>query len=179
MLRFTFIIGYGILLMSLIAVVAIKVISLGQNASWGESPMVDYSRVLDRFISDPSNIKWIAISVIAFVGLWVYALRTIAKRSPMWEKTWVKTLTVGCGIMMCFFVILAIVGFMANFTSGIIKETAARIAGLMSSPVIMEASFFFIGLTLLFTYNIFRRKLDGDDFVEMEIPDHINNSEVK
>ncbi len=174
MLRFTFIIGYGILLMSLIAVVAIKVIALGDNAAWGENPMVDYSRSMDSFISNSANIKWIALSVIGFIAVWIYALLNIAKRSPLWEKSWVKTLTVGCCIMMCFFIILAIVGFAANFTTGLIQETASRIAGLMSSPVVMESSFFFIGLTLLFAYNIFRRKLDGDDFVEMEIPDDLD-----
>jgi len=41
----------------------------------------------------------------------------------------------------------------------------------MSSPVVMELSFFFIGFTLLICYNIYRRKADGDDFVEMEIKD--------
>jgi hypothetical protein len=41
----------------------------------------------------------------------------------------------------------------------------------MSSPVIMELSFFFIGLILLLSYNIYKRKAEGDDFVEMEIKD--------
>lgn len=171
MLRITFIAGYAILLMGLIAVVAVKVIALGQNASWGESPIVDHSRNIEAFLFDPSYRNWIIAAILAFIVGWIILLRKISKTSPEWEKTWVKTLMVGCSIMMAFFFILAAVGMTAHFSSGIIQETAAKIGGMMSSPVIMELSFFFIGLILLLSYNIYKRKSEGDDFVEMEIKD--------
>ncbi len=171
MLRITFIAGYAILLLGLIAVVALKVIALGQNASWGESPLVDYSRSLDAFLFDPAHRTAIYASILGFIVIWIALLRLIAKKSPAWEKTWVKTLMVGCSIMMAFFFILGTVGLIAHHATGIVQEVAAKIGGLMSTPVIMEMSFFFIGLILLCCYNIYRRKADGDDFVEMEIKD--------
>lgn len=171
MLRITFIAGYAVLLLGLIAVVALKVIALGENASWGESPLVDHSRIIDAFLFDPSHRNWIYASIIGFIVIWIALLRHVAKKSPAWEKTWVKTLMVGCSMMMAFFFILAAVGLTAHYASGFIQETAAKIGGMMSTPVIMEASFFFIGLILLCCYNIYRRKAEGDDFVEMEIKD--------
>lgn len=171
MLRITFIAGYAVLLMGLIAVVAVKVIALGQNASWGESPLVDHSRTIEAFLFAPSNSAWIIAAILGFMAIWIVMLRKIAKTSPEWEKTWVKTLTVGCSIMMSFFFILAVIGMTAHYSSGLIQETAAKIGGMMSSPVIMELSFFFIGLILLLSYNIYKRKAEGDDFVEMEIKD--------
>ena len=171
MLRITFIAGYAILLIALIATIGVKVIALGQNGSWGESPLTDYSRGIDGYISNPANLKVIIPSILGFIAIWVVALLYLVKRSPAWERLWVKTLMVGCSFMMVFFLVLAIVGCLANFTSGLVQETAAKLAGFMSSPLFMEASLFFIGLTLLFCYNAIRRKLDGDDFVEMEIED--------
>ena len=171
MLRITFIAGYAVLLIGLIAVVALKVIALGQNASWGESPLVDQSRIIDAFVFDPSRRYWIIAAILGFIAIWITLLRKIAKKSPEWEKTWVKTLMIGCSIMMAFFFILAAVGLTAHYATGIIQETAAKMGGMMSSPVIMELSFFFIGFSLLISYNIYKRKSEGDDFVEMEIKD--------
>lgn len=171
MLRITFIAGYAVLLMGLIAVIALKVISLGQNAGWGESPMVDYCRIMDAYLFEPSRRVWIFASIFAFIAVWITLLRKIAKKSPDWEKAWVKTLMVGCLIMMAFFFILAIVGLTAHYSTGIVQEIAAKIGGMMSSPVIMEVSFFFIGFFLLICYNIYRQKADGDDYVEMKIKD--------
>lgn len=171
MLRITFIAGYAILLIGLIAVIALKVIALGQNASWGESPLVDYSRSIDAAVFDPSNRTLLIASVLAFIAIWITMLIKIAKTSPEWEKAWVKTLITGCSIMMAFFFFLAAVGMTAHYASGLVQETAAKIGGMMSSPVIMELSFFFIGFILLLSYNIYKRKSEGDDFVEMEIKD--------
>ncbi|MGJ8656711.1 MAG: hypothetical protein ACSHX6_09685 [Akkermansiaceae bacterium] len=171
MLRITFIAGYAVLLLGLIAIIALKVIALGQNASWGESPLVDHSRTIDAWLFDPSRRVILIASVLGFIAIWIALLKNVAKKSPEWEKSWVKTLIVGCSIMMAFFFILAAVGMTAHYSSGLVQETAAKIGGLMSSPVVMELSFFFIGLILLTSYNIYRRKADGDDFVEMEIKD--------
>ena len=171
MLRITFVIGYAILLIGLIAVIGFKVTALGQNGSWGESPLTDYSRGIDAYISDKSNWFVIIGSVLGFIAVWVAILVFLVKRSDDWEKQWVKTLIIGCSIMMSFFVVLATVGCTAYYAKGLLQESAAKVAGFMSSPLFMEASFFFIGLILLMSYNIIRRKLDGDDYVEMEIED--------
>ncbi len=171
MLRITFIAGYAVLLLGLIAIIALKVIALGDNASWGDSPLVEYSRIIDAHLFDPKNKTWIITSILAFITIWILLLINIAKNSPQWEKTWVKTLSVGCSIMMVFFFILAAVGMTAHYSTGILQEAAAKLGGLMSTPVIMELSFFFIGFILLLSYNIYKRNAEGDDFVEMEIKD--------
>jgi len=171
MLRLTFVTGYAILLIALIAVIGFKVLALGQNASWGESPLTDYSRGMDSFISNPANLTLLVSSVLGFITVWIIALVYLVKRSPEWEKQWVKTLIIGCSIMMCFFFFLATVGCVAYYAKGLVRESAAKLAGFMSSPLFMEASFFFIGLILLMSYTIIRRKLDGDDYVEIEVED--------
>ena len=171
MLRITFILGYAVLLLGLIAIIALKVIALGENASWGESPLVDHSRTIDAYLFDPSRRIWIIASIITFITIWIILLKNISKKSPQWEKTWVKTLMVGCSIMMAFFFFLAAVGMTAHYSTGLLQEAAAKIGGLMSTPVFMELSFFLIGFILLFSYNIYKRKSEGDDFVEMEIKD--------
>ena len=171
MLRFTFIFGYAFFLLGMIAIIGLKIIALGKNGSFGDSPMLGFSRRLDAFLFSPSHLPWFFASIIGLIVIWVLALRHISKTSPEWEKAWVKTLSVGSGIMMAFFLILAVVGLTANYTTGLVQETASKIAGFLSSPVIMETSFFFIGAFLLLGYNSYRRRADGDDFVEMEIKD--------
>jgi len=110
------------------------------------------------------------------IALWVYTLMKLAKRSSDWEKQWVKTLIIGCSIMMSFFLFLVLVGCLAHYSSGLLQESAAKLAGIMSSPLFMEASFLFIGVILLMTYNIIRRKLEGDDYVEMiSLPTSVKN----
>ena len=171
MLRFTFIFGYAFFLLSLIAVIAMKIIALGKNGSFGVSPMLTFSRNVDAFLFTPSHIPWLIITILGLIVLWGFLLYLAATRAPQWEKEWVKTLAVGCSIMMGFFLILAIIAIAANYTTGIVKETAEKIAGMISSPFFMEASFFCIGLFLLLGYNSYRRHADGDDYVEMEIKD--------
>ena len=41
----------------------------------------------------------------------------------------------------------------------------------MSTPFFLEASFIFIGMTIVVAINHWRQKRDGDDFVEVEIKD--------
>ena len=43
--------------------------------------------------------------------------------------------------------------------------------GIMSTPFFLEASFIFIGLTIVVAINHWRHKREGDDFVEIEVKD--------
>ena len=72
-----------------------------------------------------------------------------------------------------FFLVLCVVGGSAFLLDGFAGEVAAKIAGYMSSPVFMELGFFLIGVFLLMSFNLVRKIFEGDDFVEMEIPNHL------
>ena len=171
MLRITSIAGFTLIILGLIATIAIRVLAVGENAVFDDSPISDWAQRIDAVLFSPQYRAYVGSAITLLLLGWVAACLYFAKRCDEWERKWVKTFIVGCSIMMCFFFILAIVGFAARFTTGFIQAVAIKTAGFMSTPVIMEGSMFFIGLILLFSYNIYRRKADGDDFVTMEIKD--------
>ena len=152
------------MLILVIAVMAIKVISV-----LGPGGLGDATKVWADYLFEPSRLGVIT-SVIGIAGLvWVAALFKIAKGAEEWERKWVKTLIIGCAVMSGFFVVLCIVGASVFFLDGFAGEVAAQIAGYMTSPVLMELSFFFIGVFLLMAFNIGRRILEGDEYVEIEV----------
>jgi len=65
---------------------------------------------------------------------------------------------------------------------GLLGQWVGTMIGAMTSPFLMEASFFVIGLCIVVLLNHWRRKRDGDDFVYLEqveprdltgdVPDH-------
>ena len=145
---------------------ALKVISVV-----GDGWMGDTADKWAEIVFTTKNITTWSIVIIVAITAWIVALLKIAKNAPEWERKWVKTLIVGCAFMSGFFIVLSVVGASVFLLDGFAGEIAAKIAGYMSSPVFMELGFFCIGLTLLFAYNIVRRKVDGNDFVEIEIKD--------
>lgn len=168
MLRICFIGGYAIFLILVIALMAIKVISVLGPGGLGDAT----KEIADVIFVPERMLTWGVVIVAAFVA-WLFSLLRIAKKSPEWEKLWVKTLVIGCIFMSGFFLVLSLVGASVFLLDGFLGEVAAKIAGYMSSPVFMELSFFFIGLFLLFSFNIARRAFEGDEYVEVEIPQHV------
>ncbi len=55
-----------------------------------------------------------------------------------------------------------------RYIPGWVGESVGKVAGLISTPFILEASFFVMGLGIVVLLNSWRRKKDGDDFVEFE-----------
>lgn len=55
-----------------------------------------------------------------------------------------------------------------RYIPGWVGESVGRVAGLLSTPFILEASFFVMGLGIVVLLNSWRRKKDGDDFVEFD-----------
>jgi len=53
-----------------------------------------------------------------------------------------------------------------RYIPGWVGESVGKVAGLISTPFILEASFFVMGLGIVVLLNSWRRKKDGDDFVE-------------
>ncbi|MGJ8673960.1 hypothetical protein [Rubritalea sp.] len=168
MLRICFIGGYAIFLILVIAIMAIKVISV-----LGPGGLGDVAKDLADILFTPQRMTFWGIVISGGFVAWLISLLKIAKNSPEWEKKWVKTLVIGCVFMSGFFLVLGVVGASVFLLDGYPGELAAKIAGYMSSPVFMELSFFMIGLSLLFSFNIVRRLFEGEDFVEVEIPNHV------
>lgn len=168
MLRICFIGGYAIFLIIVIALMAIKVISV-----LGPGGLGDVAKVWADYIFTPSRMLSWGIVISGGFVIWLLALLKISKNAPAWEKKWVKTLVIGCVFMSGFFFVLGLVGASVFLLDGFPGEVAAKIAGYMSSPVFMELSFFCIGLCLLFSFNIVRRLIEGEEFVEVEVPEHV------
>ena len=168
MLRICFIGGYAIFLILVIVLLAIKVIAVVGPGGLGDLAS-EWAEVL---FTTKNLVTWGIVVGAGFIA-WIFSLIAIAKRSPEWEKAWVKTLIIGCLFMSGFFLVLSVVGSCAFLLEGFAGEVAAKIAGYMSSPVFMELGFFFIGLFLLVSFNAVRKFCEGNDFVEMEIPNHL------
>ncbi len=58
-----------------------------------------------------------------------------------------------------------------RYIPGWVGESVGKVAGLISTPFILEASFFVMGLGIVILLNSWRRKKDGDDFVEFDARD--------
>lgn len=58
-----------------------------------------------------------------------------------------------------------------RYIPGWVGESVGKVAGLISTPFILEASFFVMGLGIVVLLNSWRRKKDGDDFVEFDARD--------
>lgn len=58
-----------------------------------------------------------------------------------------------------------------KYIPGWVGESVGKVAGLISTPFILEASFFVMGLGIVVLLNSWRRKKDGDDFVEFDAQD--------
>lgn len=58
-----------------------------------------------------------------------------------------------------------------RFIPGWVGESVGKLAGLLSTPFILEASFFVMGLGIVVLLNSWRRKKDGNDFVEFDVRD--------
>ena len=57
---------------------------------------------------------------------------------------------------------------LAGAAPGLLGEWFGMIAGFLSTPVLLEISFFTIGLMIVVGVNHWRMKRDGEEFVEFE-----------
>ncbi|QTN30822.1 hypothetical protein HZ994_00245 [Akkermansiaceae bacterium] len=60
---------------------------------------------------------------------------------------------------------------------GWVGESLGTVAGIMSTPFFMEASFFLLGLFIVIALNIWRKRRAGDEFVSIEIGDPDDRSD--
>ncbi|MGJ8696520.1 MAG: hypothetical protein ACSHYF_09395 [Verrucomicrobiaceae bacterium] len=66
--------------------------------------------------------------------------------------------------------VIIILSLLANLP-GLVGEIAAKTLGVMFTPIFLECSLAFLGLLALFWVNHIRQKIEGDDYVTMEITD--------
>lgn len=77
-----------------------------------------------------------------------------------------KQVAVGAGIIVAFMTAVICLLVFWRYIPGWVGESVGKVAGLISTPFILEASFFVMGLGIVVLLNSWRRKKDGDDFVE-------------
>lgn len=77
---------------------------------------------------------------------------------------------VAVGGVIIFSLMSVVICFLAfwRYIPGWVGESVGKVAGIISTPFFMEASFILMGLGIVVLLNSWRRKKDGDDFVEFE-----------
>lgn len=83
----------------------------------------------------------------------------------------VKQVAIAAGILMPLAVIVSgtLVGW--RFLPGLLGEWVGTMIGILTTPFFMEASFAILGLLIVIMLNHWRVSRDGDEFVELEIPE--------
>lgn len=79
-----------------------------------------------------------------------------------------KQVAVGGVIIFVFMSAVTSLLLFWRYIPGWVGESVGKVAGLISTPFILEASFFVMGLGIVVLLNSWRRNKDGDDFVEFE-----------
>lgn len=91
-------------------------------------------------------------------------------------------IAIGSGILVLLTLVVCGVLMGWGYLPGVLGEWVGTMIGAMTSPFLLEASFFVIGLCLVVLLNHWRRKRDGDELVYLEqvadadaadsLPDH-------
>ncbi|MFD2257302.1 hypothetical protein ACFSSA_11505 [Luteolibacter algae] len=87
-----------------------------------------------------------------------------------------RQIFVGVGIILTFTVV--IVSFLAFWRKvpGVLGEGLGMVAGIISTPFFMEASFFVMGMIIVVAVNTWRRHKGGDELIylnEKDYPDDL------
>lgn len=168
MYRTAVVLGYGILLVAMIAIMAALTLSTGMSGTIS-SPLQKFAQQIETSImGSPKQLSFFISGILTYLAIWLTICFQLRKSAPDWERKWTKVFIVGCSLMLIFCLIPLIIGILAKFSTGFIQEVAQRMAGTLASPVFMEGSLIFIALTILLCYNGYRRSKNGDEYVEIE-----------
>lgn len=77
-------------------------------------------------------------------------------------------MAVGAGILLGLTCTVVCLWFGWRHVPGPAGEFLGIMVGFMSTPFILETSFFLIGCAILLVIHTVRRRMDGDEFVTME-----------
>ena len=84
------------------------------------------------------------------------------------EDNRVKQIAVGAGILVMLALLVCGFLFGWRYLPGLLGEWIGLMVGILTTPFFLEASFIFIGLTLVVAINHWRQKRDGDECVYLE-----------
>ena len=73
----------------------------------------------------------------------------------------------GIGILAGVAGLILLIAY-ARFLPGVGGEFFARVLGIITTPFLMETSFFILGLMLVMGLNLWRQRRDGDELVYLE-----------
>lgn len=82
----------------------------------------------------------------------------------------IKQVVVAAAILMSLGAVVCGVLVGWRHLPGVLGDWVGTIVGVMSTPFLLEASFIFIGLTIVFCVNHYRRKHDGEECVFLDEP---------
>lgn len=84
-----------------------------------------------------------------------------------------KQILIGAAILSTISVV--VVGFLMGwrFVPGWVGESLGTVAGVLTTPFLMETSFFLLGLTIVIGLNARRRRRTGDEFVTIEVSEDV------
>ncbi|MCU0797632.1 MAG: dTMP kinase [Akkermansiaceae bacterium] len=86
------------------------------------------------------------------------------------ESSRVRQVVIGTGIIVvCGALIIALA--LLRQLPGFAGEFFGKIAGMLSTPLIMEGAIGLLGFLALLTFNHIRRLREGDDFVTLDVPE--------
>jgi len=82
-----------------------------------------------------------------------------------------KQIAVGAGILIGLFAfVISLVSFW-RLIPGWVGESVGIVAGVISTPFFLEASFALAGFMIVIFLNSWRRKRNGGEFVEFDVKD--------
>ncbi len=117
-----------------------------------------------------------ALYLIAFGFVWILKLKRLSKQTHHEELLWNKQLIWAVTLIaVLFFGVFGSLSLAARYATGFLGEFSKLLVGFFSSPLFMEFGIFSCGFILIYTFNTLRRMKEGDDFIEMEIPQHVLN----
>ncbi|MDP4625075.1 MAG: hypothetical protein NWT08_08045 [Akkermansiaceae bacterium] len=98
------------------------------------------------------------------VGIWFLSMN----RQGDTEENRGKQILAG-GLIMLVLTVLVVTLLVAwRMIPGLVGDSVGFVVGIMSTPFFMEASFALIGLMIVISLNIWRRRKDGDELVYLD-----------
>ncbi|MBK1792001.1 hypothetical protein [Persicirhabdus sediminis] len=83
------------------------------------------------------------------------------------DKDFVRQIVKGSLIVTVFFVLLCLVAVF-SYLPGFLGEWSKALLAILTNPVLMAVSLFFLGLTFVFLINGIRRNREGNDYVRLD-----------
>ncbi len=88
-------------------------------------------------------------------------------------KSRTRQILIGAAIIFFFGIIICAALLGSRRIPGVPGEALSMAVGILTTPFLMEFSFVTAGFILIAVFRNFREQRDGDEFVEMEVPDKI------